>query len=131
MQSGNQNFQIQQLEANILRDKGGNAIKSFINEQANHISDLTYKLDLDGKGIDISKSSISEKEIVIVVGEQLIIPDRVDLVSNEEEQSLLVTLLRILYSNKKRGFTHCHWILKKQMVNGHPVKPQNNFLNQT
>ena len=104
MQSGNQNFQIQQLEANILRDKGGNAIKSFINEQANHISDLTYKLDLDGKGIDISKSSISEKEIVIVVGEQLIIPDRVDLVSNEEgEQSLLVTLPEDTVFQQKTG----------------------------
>ena len=91
--SEDQSFQIHQLETNILRDKDGNAIKSFINEQANHVEGLTYELDLDGKEIDISKSSISEKEIVIVVGEQSIIPDSIDLISNENgEQSLLVTL---------------------------------------
>ena len=60
--SEDQSFQIHQLETNILRDKDGNAIKSFINEQANHVEGLTYELDLDGKEIDISKSSISEKK---------------------------------------------------------------------
>ena len=97
-------FHIQQLETNILRDKDGNAIKSFINEQANYVSGLTYELDLDSKEIDISQSSISEKEIVIVVGEQSIIPDSVDLVSNEDgEQSLLITLPEDTVFQQKTG----------------------------
>ena len=91
--SDEQSFKIQQLEANILKDTNGMAITSFINEQAVHISDLTYKLDLDGKGVDINQSSISENELIIVIGEQSIIPESVNLVANDAgEQSLLITL---------------------------------------
>ena len=91
--SEEQNFKILQLEENILRDTNGIAITSFINEQAVHITGLTYKLDLASKNIDFNRSSISENEIVVVIGEQTIIPESVDLVSSENgEKSLLITL---------------------------------------
>ena len=59
--SEDQSFQIQQLETNILRDKDGNAIKSFINEQANYVSGLTYELDLDNKGLTYPKQYLRKR----------------------------------------------------------------------
>ena len=92
------------LETNILKGKDGMAIMSFINEQAEHVSGLSYKLDLTSKNIDISQSSISEKEIVVVVGEQSIIPETVNLVSNDAgEQSLLITLPGDTVFKEKEG----------------------------